>query len=253
MLIAILAWEFFGYVDYVLNIITPESFSFSFEPSAVVNFIILIAVISLALTLFRQKRWTLVSVGVVGLVYLLTFGWSYINLVGVGLTALLFLYARHNGVEEIDQRTKINSRMMVRRSAPAVVMALFLLVSFAAFQSPVAKGIAIAQQLPSASQQFMRSIVESVVGGQIPAGPEKESTINQVSNETFKQVNDILKPYFQYAPPFLAFGLFLVLWGLSWFFIQLSVLAGMGIFWILKKTKFVRIETYNLEAEKLAV
>ena len=63
----------------------------------------------------------------------------------------------------------------------------------------------------------------------------------------------MLKPYFQYAPPLLAFGLFLVLWGLSWFFIQLSVLVGMLMFWILKKTNFVKIEKKNIEAETLVV
>lgn len=252
-LIAFLSWQFFRYVDYVLNVITPDSFSFDFEALAVVNFIILVSVISLALAIFRKKKWTLATSGVVGLVYLLTFGWNYINLIGVGITALLFLYARHDGVEEIEQRTKINSRMIVRRSASPVVMALFLLVSFAAFQSPVARGIAEARQLPSAGEQLIRSITESVVGGQIPAGPEKESIINQVSNETFKQVNNILKPYFQYVPPLLAFGLFLILWGLSWFFIQLSVFFGMLIFWILKKIGFIKIEKYNIEVEKLII
>lgn len=253
LLIAILSFGFFRYVSYVFNVITPDSFSFDFEPSAVVNFIILVSVTSLGLTVFRQKKWTLAMAGVVGLVYLLVFGWSYINLVGVGIMALLFLYARHNGIEEIEQRTKINPRMIVRRCASPVVMALFLLISFAAFQSPIAKEIAEAEQLPSASQQMIRSIVDSVVGSQIPAGPEKESAIAQVTSQTFQQINGILKPYFQYAPPLLAFGLFLILWGLSWIFVWLSVLVGVGIFLILKKTRFVEIEKHNVEAEKLTI
>lgn len=265
VLVALLSWGFFRYVDYVLNVITPDSFSFDFaapgaslaswrEPAAVVNFIVLVSVISLALAIFRKKKWELTVSGIVGLVFLLHFGFNYINLLGVLITVSLFEYARHDGVEEIDQRTKINSRMVVRRSAPAVVMALFLLVSFAAFQSPVARGIAEAGQLPSASQQLMRSIVESVVGGQIEAsGQEKENIINEVSNRTFQQINNLLKPYFQYAPPLLSFGLFLMLWGLSWIFIWLSVLVGMGIFWVLKKTEFIKIEGKDVKAETLVI
>jgi len=49
----------------------------------------------------------------------------------------------------------------------------------------------------------------------------------------------------------LAFGLFLILWGLSWIFIWLSVLLGMLIFWILKKTKVVSIEERDIKAEVL--
>ena len=251
LLTLFLAWQFFRYVDYVLNVITPESFAFDFEAIAVVNFVVLVSVISLSLTIFQQKRLVLITSGVVGLVYLLVFGWTYVNWVGAGTVILLFLLAQHYGIEEIDQRTKINPRTIVRRAAPAVIMAFFVLTSFAAYQSPVAKGIADARQLPSASEQFMRTIVESVVGGQIPAGPEREGIISRVTKETIQQFNDILKPYFQYAPPLLAFGLFLILWGLSWIFVWLSVLVGMLIFWILKKTGMVRIEEKDVKAEVL--
>ena len=164
VLVALLLWQFFRYVDYVLNVITPESFAFDFEPLAIINFVVLVSVISLALAIFREKKWTLMMVGVVGLVFIALFGAGYVNLIGVGIVALLFLYARFASVEEINQRTKVNSRMIVRRGAYTVVLAFFLLISFAAYQSPVATGIAEAKQLPSATQQLMRSVVDSVIG-----------------------------------------------------------------------------------------
>lgn len=253
LLVALLALGFFRYVHYVLNIITPSSFDFDFEAVTIINFVILASVISLSLAMFRNKRWALATAGVVGLVFVIFFGATYVNLVGVGITALLFLNARRDGVEEIDQRTKINPRMIVRRCATSVVLALFVLISFAAFQSPAAKGIAEAQQLPSASQQFMRSIVGSVVSSQLPNSPEKENIIDQVTSQTFQQINGVLKPYFQYAPPLLAFGLFLVLWGVSWIFVQFSVLAGVGIFWILKKIGFVTVKEHEVTVETIVV
>ena len=253
MLIAVLSWTFFSYVDYVLNVITPESFSFDFEASAVINFIVLVSVVAIVLAIFRQKRWTLVTAGVVGLIFIALFGATYTNGIGVGMVVLLFLNARHDGVEEIDQRIKINSRMIVRRFATPIVMTLFILISFAAFQSPVAKGIAQAQQLPSAGEQLVRSIIDSVIGSQIEDSPEKENILSEVAKQTFQELNSLLKPYFQYAPPLLAFGLFLVLWGLSWFFVQLSVLAGVLIFWILKKTNFVKIVEKDVKAETLVI
>ncbi|MBI2674626.1 MAG: hypothetical protein HYX22_02725 [Candidatus Yanofskybacteria bacterium] len=256
-LIALLSWQFFRYVDYVLNIITPESFSFDFEPAAVINFVILTSIVSLALPLFRKRRWALASSGIVGVIFLSFFGFTYINLVGVLIAVALFEYARFVGVEEIDQRTKINSRMIVRRGATGVVLAFFVLISFAAYQSPVAKGIAEAEQLPSATQQLTRSIVDSVIGTtetqKKTENTEKEKIVNEITGNVFQRLNSILKPYFQYAPPLLAFGLFLILWGLSWLFVWLSVLVGMGIFWLLKKTNMVRIEKRNVEAEILEI
>ena len=254
ILIGLLSWQFFKYVDYVLNIITPNSFDFDFEPVAVINFVILTTFIVLSLALFLRKRWALVTAGSVGLVFLIIMGFNYINLIGVAITVPLFLYARNDSVEEINQRTKVNPRMIVRRGATAIVMSLFILISFAAFQSPVAKGIAEAQQLPSASKEFMRSVVDSFIGSQIPAtGQEKENIINEVTRQTFQQINGLLKPYFQYAPSLLAFGLFLVLWGLSWIFIQLSVLAGVLIFWILKKKNFLKVDIKDVKAEVVII
>jgi len=254
VLIALLSWQFFRYVDYVLNVITPESFAFDFETIAVVNFVVLVSIISLALAMFREKKWALVTAGIVGLIFIALFGANYINLIGVGVVALLFLYARFAGVEEIDQRTKVNSRMIVRRGAIGVVLAFFVLISFVAYQSPVATGIANAERLPTASQQLLRSVVNGVIGGQIETDEqERESIISEVVGRTFQQINNALKPYFKYTPPLLAFGLFLILWGLSWFFIQLSVFVGMGIFWVLKRTGFVKIEETEVKAERLII
>lgn len=265
ILIAFLSLGFFRYVSYVFNVITPDSFSFNFaapwtslaywrEPLAILNFVFLVSAIAISLVIFRQKRLAVINGLVVGLIFIYSFGYGYVNWIGAGLTILLFLAARHDGVEEVNERTKLNPRMIIRRTSTFIVIALFVLVSFVAFQSPVAQGIADSQRLPSASEQLMRSIVKSVISHQVEgSNREKENVINQVTRSTFLQINNILKPYFQYAPPLLAFGLFLVLWGFSWIFVQLSVLAGMLIFWILRKINFIKVEKYNVEAERLVV
>ena len=255
-LTAILAWEFFRYLDYIFNTITPDSFSFDFEERAIANFIILTAVTALSLAMFRQKRWALAAGGVVGLIYVYLFGSSYLNWIGVLLTILLFLYTRRAGIDEIDQRTKINISMLIRRSAPAVIISFFVLVSFVAYQSPVATEISRSRQLPSASEKFVRSIINRTLGPQIEAesgSQKKESVIAETARLTIQELNNLLSPYFQYAPPLLAFGLFLILWGLNWIFVWLSVLAGIAMFWILKKTGFIRIEEYDIKGERLIV
>ena len=255
-LTAILAWGFFRYLDYIFNIITPESFRFDFDGIVIANFVILASVTALALPVFRQKRWTLASGGIVGFSYVALFGSTYLNWIGVLLTILLFIYARRAGVEEIDQRTKINIWMIMRRSAPAVTISFFMLISFAAYQSPAATEISYSRQLPSSSERFVRSVINRILGPQIEAeagSQKKENVIAETARVTVQQINNLLSPYFQYAPPLLAFGLFLILLGLNWIFVWLSVLAGVGIFWILKKTGFIMIKEYDIKGERLTV
>lgn len=240
----------------MFNTITPESFSFNFEEIVIANFVILVTITALALAVFRQKQWTLAAGGIVGLIYVYLFGSSYLNWIGVLLTILLFIYARRAGVEEIDQRTSINILTIMHRSASVVIIPFFILISFAAYQSPAAMEISRSRQLPSASEKFVRSVINRTLGPQIEAeagSQKKENVIAETARVTIQQINNLLSPYFQYAPPLLAFGLFLILWGLNWVFVWLSVLAGMGIFWILKKSGFIRTEKYDIKGERLII
>ena len=109
--------------------------------------------------------------------------------------------------------------------------------------------------MPSASTVFIKNIVEQTLGGQLAQveSQQKDIILNQVTQEVIREFNLWLEPYFQYAPPVLAFGLFLVLWGVGWIFIWLSVFIGLLIFQILKKAKFFRIEERNVKAEVLTI
>ena len=128
------------------------------------------------------------------------------------------------------------------------------MISFAAYQGPLLNEIKDAQQLPSQAQIFFKQIVEGTVGQKIKAPAEQRNwIINEIASQTLQQINGVMKPYFQYAPPILAFGLFLILWGLSFIFIWLGILVGMILYWILKKTHVVRVEEREVKAEVLVV
>ncbi len=248
-----MAWGFWGYIDYVLNVITPDSFDFDQEPQSIINLIFQAALVTFGLMLFRERKWSLVLAAIPSLVYLLQFGFTYLNLIGAGVFILFILGARFNAIQELGERTKINSRLILRRSLPLVVIGYFILISFAAYQSPVLETIKNTERLPSVSEVFIRNVVESTIGSRVGDLGQKEQIVNQVAAETIGEINTFLRPYFKYAPPALAFGLFLVLWGISWIFVWLSVFMGMGIFWILKKTGFIMIKERDVKAEALIV
>lgn len=217
--------------------------------------VLLLTAVVMGIALFQKKVWALTLSGVVGLIYMFQFGFTGLNLLGIGIYLLLGLYSLSNSGAEISQRTKINIRRIIQHGSSPVILGLFVLISFAAYQSSGIQKLKYADKLPSQSEVFIRSMVENIVGNQIQgASPaEKKSIVGQVGQQTLNEINNFFKPYFQYAPPVVAFGLFLILWGISWIFVWLSVLLGMLIFWILKKTKVVMIEERDVKAEVLVV
>lgn len=248
--VAVLSWEFWRYLSYLFNSPKPD-----FEPVGVVNFIFLSAVLTIGLILFRRKLHALSLGATHGFFYLVYFGFNAVNLFGVAVLIGLLFFSRFQIDSELNERFKFNSRVILRRGLTGVVLGIFVLISFVAYQSPLAKDIEKTKRLPSASEKFISSIVQNTVGNQIKttSPAEKQSIINQVTRETFNQINTFFKPYFQYAPPLLAFGLFLILWSLSWIFVWLSVLLGILIFWMLKKLNVVRIEEKDVKAETIVL
>jgi hypothetical protein len=255
LVIAGLAWGFWGYLDYVLNVITPDSFSFDFEPWQVFNLIIQSSLIVLGLLLFIKKRWAVSIASVVGLMYLLKFGLSYISFLGIAIFILFALHSRKSTIEELQERTKVNSRIIIRRGVTMIILGLFVLISFATYQSPTVQSLKDFDRLPTVSEFFIKRIVDVTISSQIKdIEPEqKDLLLNQTSKEVISSINEFVGPYFKYAPPTLSFTLFLVLLSISWIFIWASVGIGVFIFWLLKKFNVVTIEEVDTKAETIIV
>ncbi len=250
VVVLILALLFWGYGSSVSSDVL---FGQAFDGLAVFYLILLLTFTAMGVAFFQRKVWALSLTGIIGLIYLFQFGFSLLNLFGVGILMLLGLYSCANSGTEISQRTKINIRRVVQSGAWPIVLGLFILVSFAVYQSPMVQNLKNANSLPSQSETFIKSIVQNIVSRETKKLNAKESQniITQVSQKAIGDLNLFFRPYLKYTPPILAFGLFLILWGLSWIFIWLSVLLGMLIFWILKKTKVVSIEERDIKAEVL--
>ena len=218
-------------------------------------FVVLLALLAMGLILFRNRLWSVYLGLIVGITYSLIFGVSNINLVGIFILVMLFFHAQDIVSGEINERIKMNSRLLVKKGLGSFIVAFFILMSFAAYQNPAIEEFKNIEKLPSSSEIFIKTIAEQTLGSQLDqvSPQQKELVLNQVAREAVSQINTFLQPYFQYAPPALAFGLFLVLWGVGWIFIWLSVFLGMLLFQILQKTKFFRIEEKDVKAEMLVV
>ena len=217
--------------------------------------IVLLCLLSLSFILFRGKKESLIMGGIVAATFFTVFGVSNFYLLGITILVLLFIHSDDMVSGEINERLKVNSRMLIRKSLSNIVLSLFVLISFAAFYSPAIESYKNLQELPSASGVFIKNIVEQTLGGQLSKveSKQKEVVLNQVTQEVLKEANLWLEPYFEYAPPALAFGLFLVLWGVGWIFIWLSLFLGMIVFQILKKSKFFMVEERDVKAESIVL
>jgi len=218
-------------------------------------FVVLLSLLAMGLILFRNRLWSVYLGLIVGINFSLVFGVSNINLVGIFILVMLFFYAQDIVSGEINERIKMNSRLLIKKGLASFIVAFFILMSFAAYQSPAIEEFKNIEKLPSSSEVFIKTVVEQTLGSQLDQvnSQQKELVLNQVTQEMVREINLFLEPYFQYAPPALAFGLFLVLWGVGWVFTWLAVFLGMLLFQILQKTKFFRIEERDVRAEAIVI
>ncbi len=192
---------------------------------------------------------------IVGLLFLVGFGYTWLNLLAVITFWLCNVWAQERALQDLRERMKINIRRAMATTLMPVVLGFFIIASFAAYQSNFAEKIKATDQLPSQTQVFFKDAVDKMFGSKL--GPENSAqrkvAVNEVATGTFKGINDFLRPYFKWAPPVVAFGLFIILWGLSWIFIYAATLVAALMFWILKKTRAVRIEERDVKAEALVI
>jgi len=218
-------------------------------------FLLLISVLVLGYILFQDRRWAISTTTIIGLSFMVFFGWTGLNLIALLLFMFFNFWAANRVRREIVERKILNIKDAFYHGLTSVVLGMFIMISFAAYQSPLADQIKSAHQLPGQTQIFFQQIVDNTIGQKINASTpgQRQQILNEIASQTFQQFNAFLGPYFQYAPPVLAFGLFLILWGLSFLFIWLGVAIGMLLFGILKMTGLVRIENEDVSAEMLVV
>jgi len=251
VIVAVLALVMWSFGDSVsLNPIT----GLNFNVSAGLAFIFLVSVIALGYVLFPTIRWATSISAIVGLSFLLFFGLTGLNLLAILGFWLFNLYALRNIRNQMLDRFKINPRIALMSGLYAIIVGFFLIISFAAYQSQLAKDIEKTERIPSQVQVFIQQISSQMFGSEIDGTPkEKQDILTQIASDAYSGINNLFKPYFRYAPPILSFALFLTLLGLSWIFAFVAMGIGLFLFWILKKTRVIRVEEIDTKAEVLVV
>jgi len=252
LLVALFSVLFWADINNWLNYSVKFDYG-SYHVASVVYFVFLLSVLVIGFALF-EKRWqAIIASGIITILYLVFFGLTLINLIGVALLIALTNYSQMRAREESTQKTKINSRAIISGSLTSIILPMFIMVSFAAYQSPAVQSLEKMTKIPSAGENVIKATVSKFVGENNISPSQKNAVTNTVTGEVMNQINSAVGPYLKYSPPIIAFALFLILWGFSWVFMWLSIFLGMLMFMILISTKFIKVETKDIKAEVIEI
>lgn len=223
--------------------------------SLLLAFIVLVSFLAISFLTLGRYMFKLLIILLVIIPFFIFFKFDLYYLPSSVLMFLFSMYAIRLVKDEAEQRTKINIRMILRRGIPPILTGFFIMVSFAYFLSPAVQSIAEREELPPTFSQAVRQVFDVMFKSEVANLPpvEREETREQIISQAVVKANEIIKPFFGYMPPVVAFGLFLVLQGLSLVFVWLAIAVGIAVFSILKRLNFFRISEVQVKSEILEV
>lgn len=212
---------------------------------------VLAAVAGLAYMLLPDFRWRWSVSWIMAGGFLAVFGVSWYHVLATLFVLLITLYAIQTIQRELTDRAKVHIYVILRRGMNAIILPLLLALSFAYYQSPALQRRLEERTVPVTYHQVIDVTLETFLRSEKAnlSEAEQEEVKNQVANQLFEQFYAFTDRYAVFLPPILAFGLFLILWGLSFVFVYVSVGLGMLLFWLLRTTKFLRIEEKQIMAQ----
>ncbi len=217
--------------------------------------VVCIGVRSLALLLLDTLRFRLWSIAAAGLPVVVFFGFHWVYAAALGVMLCLDFYAMRRINDEYQSRMRINLRGILGSGAALLITSTFLFLSAAYYLSPTVQASTTAQKLPPTITQLVQEIVRRFLSEELTqlAPQSRVQAENQVLRQVMDQLNTLAMPYLKYLPFILTFGLFLLLQGLSFLFSWLAIALATLIFTLLKTTRFVKIEEYDMRAERIFI
>lgn len=145
--------------------------------------------------------------------------------------ALAWFVASVHIKNDLADRRKVRVSATLAPGMKYILLAAFLMVSLGFYFTPHAQESSVA------------SLSHSV---QVQVRQEFSVNAEQI-------IRTWLKPVSRWVPPILALALFVVLWSLNFIFREPAIWLGTGLFWLLHRIGFVRIEKKQIEFEVLSL
>ena len=208
---------------------------------------------ALALLDRTDQRW--LGSGIVGATFLLVFGISTLNLLGVVLMFAFHSFAMRAMRNAVQNHVKIDFRAGAGHGMRNVILPLLIMLSFVYFENPEVQASAQQSRLPEsitkAVETASRFLADSELSQLSPA--QRAQVEDQLTKETVSFLERQAKPYRKFFPPVLAFGLFLVLQGLGFILIPIAVFLAWALFESLRASEFIRVSERDVKAEVISL
>ena len=217
----------------------------------VVIFCIFIAVAGLGLVFLRTYPLKIALIFSTGVPIFFFFPFDPLLLLAITALFWVQIYAAKVISDELAERNKVNIRVILMRGLPPIITSILIMISFAYFLTPQVQAIIEEQSLPTTFQSTIREVMVTVFRGDFENLPPAEQ--EQVPEEVFNQLNDLIRPVIRLIPPILAFGLFLLLQSIAFIFLWIAVLFGVLIFKLLKTIEFFTIKESQVKAEVIEI
>ncbi|MEK7194778.1 MAG: hypothetical protein AAB561_01330 [Patescibacteria group bacterium] len=215
------------------------------------------AILALAILLVNKDwKWILVYSAAVILPGLFVVGFGSLTVIGglAGMGALISGAAQKIR-NESETRIRVNINAMIGSGTRFILAGAIVFLSVAYYASPAVQISKETRQLPPTIIEMIQGLTRRLVGDELAILPAKERAQAEktVVREVLDQINDLAGPYLKFLPFILAIGLFLLLQSLNFIFAWLAGLIAAGVFWILIKVNFIKIEKVMIEGEKISL
>lgn len=162
--------------------------------------------------------------------------------------------ARRIRADLIDRR-RLRVYAILGSGMKFILFGVFLMVSVGFYLLPSSQQSGVASVSEGIQSSLDNAYEAPLVEQQLAELPSavRSQFKRELAASIDKTVRAYLGPFASFIPPMLAFGLFLVLWSLSFVFRELALGLGMLLFWALRTSGFVRIKEQDIKAEVLSL
>ncbi len=220
-----------------------------------ISFIFLLTLVGLILFLMESIQDIAIVSGTIIIGFLAFFGFRSPYLIAFGTLFLLYIYAGSLIKQEKRQRVSLDIGYSVGRGISGLILPILILISFGYYYTPFVQGSRDNIQIPATIERTVHSFALYFVKNQFneDSSTRQSAITNQVVRQVIAQFDYIIRPYTRFVPPILAFGLFLVLQGVSFIFAWIALLFASVIFRILKTKKFIKIDHKETTVEAVSL
>lgn len=165
--------------------------------------------------------------------------------------AILWWYGKRAIEDDLSDRRQVRVRATLTLGMKYLIFGAFLMVSLGFYLTPHAQNANTRTVSQSVQNSIDRAYQNEFVQNQLSSLPEgaRAQARQDLAIAVDRFIRNWLGPIAEWIPPILALALFLVLWSVSFIFREAAILLGVGIFTLLRRFGFVRIETAKVDAQ----